>query len=152
MIHISCSKFVWQTLICFQARIQEFSSGGGGPHFQKIWQAKKKKKKKKKKKRKERKRNKNEGCGGSFPLQKLDFQTDFYRQLFTYKGFFCRACFLYNCKPLSRLHKYTDDMVVLILFMCRGGGLAVLPQNIFGGLNDIKSCNWRQEKSENALS
>ena len=52
--------------------------------------------------------------------QKLDFQTDFYRQLFTYKGFFGRACFCTIASP--SLHKYTDDMVVLILFMCRGGG------------------------------
>ena len=38
--------------------------------------------------------------------QKLDFQTDFYRQLFKYKFFFGRACFLYNCKPLpTQIHR-----------------------------------------------
>ena len=65
-----------------QARIQEFSSGGGGPHFQKFWQAKKKKTGKRENGIKTR-------VVVVLSLsQKLDFQTDFYRQLFTYKVFF----------------------------------------------------------------
>ena len=51
--------------------------------------------------------------------------------------------FLYNCNPLSTKHAF--DMVVLILQMCMIRGSGGPPPEIFG-LNDVKSCNSRQEK------
>ena len=41
------------------------------------------------------------------------------------------------------LHKYTDDMVDLILYMCLGWGSGGPPQKMFS-LNGVKSCNSRQ--------
>ena len=126
-----------------QAQIQEFSSGG--VHISKNFD------KQKKKNGKRENGIKTRVVVVLSLSQKLDFQTDFYRQLFTYKVFFLVGHVFCTIASPS-LHKYTDDMVVLILFMCRGGGLGVLPQKFFFGLNDVKSCNSRQEKSENALS
>ena len=72
-----------------------------------------------------------EGCGGSFSsaevqkygLIKSIFQT--ITSLFSVGGVIC--CTIAN----PSLRKYTDDMVVFILQMCRGGVSGGLPQNFF---------------------
>ena len=80
-------------------------------------------------------------------MQKYDLNR-LSRQLLILQVYFSvgHVFFLYNCKP--PLHKHTDDMVFLILFMCRGGGLRPSLRQSFdlNTLNGVKSCNSRQEK------
>ena len=98
-----------------QARIQEFSSrGGGGRPFRKFWQAKK------------IRGWKTEGCGSSFPPAEIMFKSTFQtRQLFTYKFIFGRAWSFvqYPGKRLSLIVSIqTHRWQFFILFRCRGGG------------------------------
>ena len=114
-----------------QARIQEFSSGGG-PTFRKFWQAKKKKKKR----------------GGDRGLWLLSFLqknglNQFSRQLFAYKFFFFfLGGGLGHGKSLStKIHRWHGRFDIVYVFGM--GGLGVLLQKIFS-LNGVKSCNSRQ--------
>ena len=113
-----------------QARIQEYSSGGS--NFPKILTSKKKKKKKKKKKTGRERTLKRRVVVVLSLSQKyglIDFTDNYLHiSLFSVGHVFCTIA-------SPSLHKYTDDMVVLILFsllviLLNGGeGLGSSPRN-----------------------
>ena len=104
-----------------QARIQEFSSeGGGGSNYPNIFD------KQKKKKKREREREKTEGLVCSFPSAEVWFKSTS-KFIFGREWFFCTIESF--CTQTPGCHGSFD--IVNVSWM-GGGGLGVLPQNIFG--------------------
>ena len=106
-----------------QARIQEFSSRGST--FPKILTRKKNKQKKTEREKTEEKKKQTKKNGKRENGIKKRVVVTFTDNYLHIRFFLVGHVFCTIASP--SLHKYTDDMVVLIFFMCRGGGLGVLP-------------------------